>query len=68
MFGRKPRFNGWGSPLPHRAVVRDTSTSTKLRIVHDASSKPDKLLPSLNECLLKGPSLNPLIVDIIVKI
>ena len=53
--------------LPHRAVVRGTSTSTNLRIVHDASSKPDKTLPSLNECLLKGPSLNPLIIDLLLR-
>ena len=53
--------------LPHRALARDTSASTKLRIVHDASSKPDKALPSLNECLLKGPSLNPLVIDLLLR-
>ena len=53
--------------LPHRGVVRENRPSTKLRIVYDASSKAGKHLPSLNECLLKGPSLNPLIIEIMLR-
>ena len=53
--------------LPHRAVIKDDRSSTKLRIVYDASSSVSKNLPSLNDCLLKGPSLNPLIVDVLLR-
>ena len=52
--------------------MRGTSASTNLRIVYDASNpikpiKPNKALPSLNQCLLKGPSLNPLIIDLLLR-
>ena len=53
--------------LPHRGIVRNDKPSTKLRIVYDASSKVAKHLPSLNECLLKGPSLNPLIIQVLMR-
>ena len=39
--------------------------TTKLRIVYDASA--DSNGPSLNGCLLSGPSLSPLIFDILIR-
>ena len=39
----------------HKPVKRETSTTTKLRIVFDASAKPSDESPSLNECLETGP-------------
>ena len=53
--------------LPRRAVVRDKKTSSRVRIVYDGSAKVSKDLPSLNDCLLKGPSLNPLIIEILLR-
>ena len=53
--------------LPHRGIIRNDKNSTKLRIVYDASSKVAKHLPSLNDCLLKGPSLNPLIIEVLMR-
>jgi hypothetical protein len=53
--------------LPHQAVIRiskDAKTA-KLRIVHDASSKEGKRGTSLNDCLHVGPSLTPLLFDIL---
>ena len=53
--------------LPHHAVIRGDAETTKLRIVYDASSKDSKNRTSLNDCLHTGPSLNPLLFDILVR-
>lgn len=42
----------------HHAVVGEDKATTKLRVVFDALSHEDGW-PSLNDCLLTGPSLNP---------
>ena len=51
--------------LPHHAVVRQEKTTTKLRVVYDASAKSDG--PSLNECLRKGPRFNQLILGLLLR-
>jgi hypothetical protein len=52
--------------LPHRPVVRESSTSTKVRPVFDASAKgPNNI--SLNDCLETGPNLVPCLVDILLR-
>ena len=53
--------------LPHHAVIRRDAETTKLRIVYDASSKETKNGTSLNDCLHTGPSLNPLLFDILIR-
>lgn len=52
--------------LPHHAVVRLFSTSTKLRVVFDGSAKPEKG-NSLNDELLTGPPLQQDICDLITR-
>ena len=52
--------------LPHHAVVRRDKSTTKVRVVYDASAKSANG-PSLNDCLLKGPKFNQLIFDLLVR-
>ena len=51
--------------LPHRAVIREDKHTTKVRVVFDASAKNKG--PSLNDCLYKGPCLNPLLFDMLIR-
>ncbi|XP_028394520.1 uncharacterized protein LOC114518719 [Dendronephthya gigantea] len=51
--------------LPHHAVIRQDKTTTKLRVVYDASAKSRG--PSLNDCLYSGASLTRNIVDIMMR-
>ena len=51
--------------LPHRGVVRLNRDTTKVTAVYDASSKVFGL--SLNDCLYVGPSLLPLLLDILLR-
>ena len=53
--------------IPHLAVIRKEASTTKLRVVYDASAKSGKESASLNDCLHKGPSLTPLLFDILLR-
>jgi len=50
--------------LPHHAVISTDKTTTKLRIVYDASAKAGG--PSLTECLFSGPKFKQSILVIIL--
>ena len=52
--------------LPMHGVVKETSTTTKLRIVFDASARTSNGV-SLNDCLLPGPCLYPALSSTITK-
>ena len=53
--------------LPHQAVVRQESATTKVRVVYDASSKGSKSVACLNDCLHVGPPLTPLLYNILLR-
>ena len=53
--------------MPHKPVVRESTTSTKVRMVFDASAKPHPLANSVNECMHTSPPLQLLLWDIIIR-
>lgn len=52
--------------LPHHAVLKPDSTTTKLRVVFDASCKTSTGV-SLNDALMVGPVVQDMIVDITLR-
>ena len=53
--------------LPHKPVVRTEAVTTKVRMVFDAGAKLHPLAASINECMYTGPSLQPLLWDIMIR-
>ena len=55
--------------IPHKPVKRETSTTTKLRIVFDASAnKPSEESLSLNQCFETCPPLQNLLWNVLVQV
>lgn len=52
--------------IPHREVIRETSSTTPLRVVFNASAKTDGKL-SLNDALMIGPVIQRDIFDILIS-
>ena len=52
--------------LPHHPVIRQDKTTTKVRVVFDASAK-DRSGTSLNSCLYTGPCLLKTVVEIMTR-
>src|SRR5690606_34656335 len=52
--------------MPHRHVIRDDSTTTRLRVVFDASSHAAGV-GSLNDYLYSGPNLNPALTSVLIN-
>ena len=52
--------------MPMHGVVKETSTSTNLRVVFDACTQTTTGY-SLNSTVLPGPSLYPLLSDILIR-
>ena len=53
--------------LPHHPVVRADTESTKVRVAYDASAKAKKTEGLLNQCLHTGPSLTPVLYDVLLR-
>jgi hypothetical protein len=52
--------------LPHHPVIRNSSTTTKMRVVFDGSSKSSSGL-SLNDLLYVGPTVQPDLYSIVLR-
>jgi hypothetical protein len=53
--------------MPHKPVVRQNATTPKVRMVFDASAKPNASAESINDCMYTGPPLQPHLWDILVR-
>lgn len=63
---RDTSINDTGYFLPHHAVTNDNSSTTRLRVVFDGSSKTDTG-HSLNDVLLKGPTIQEDLLNILTR-
>lgn len=54
--------------IPHHYVLKPEKSTTKLRIVYDASAKKRKSSNSLNDCLLRGPVIMEDLVGILLRL
>lgn len=52
--------------IPHHAVMKEESTTTKLRVVFDASNKTSNG-KSLNDVLMVGPTLQSTLYVILLR-
>jgi len=53
--------------IPHHAVVTPTKSTTKVRVVYDASAKIRQQNKSLNECLYRGPVMLPGLCGLLLR-
>lgn len=53
--------------LPHHAVLKEDSDTTKVRVVFDASCKTSTGI-SLNDCLRVGPTIQNDLFDIVLRL
>ncbi|XP_065087718.1 uncharacterized protein LOC135709340 [Ochlerotatus camptorhynchus] len=53
--------------LPHQAILRPSSSTTKIRVVFDASAKASRSEKSLNDVLLVGATLQSDIFSILLR-
>ncbi|KMQ82431.1 hypothetical protein RF55_23019, partial [Lasius niger] len=52
--------------LPHHGVIKESSTTTKLRVVFNGSQRGTRGV-SLNDHLLTGPNLLPALADVLLR-
>ena len=52
--------------MPHHCVIKESSSTTKLRVVFDASAKTSSGT-SLNDCLMVGPKVQQDLIDILMR-
>ena len=53
--------------MPHKPVIKENVSTTKVRMVFDSRARPHPLANSVNEYMHTGPSLQPLLWDILIR-
>ena len=53
--------------MPHKPFVRDSAMTTKVRMVFDASARPDSSSNSIDDCMCKGLAIQPHLWDILIR-
>jgi len=53
--------------IPHHAVITPSKTTTKLRVVYDASAKSRQNDKCLNDCLYRGPVILPNLFGLLIR-
>ena len=53
--------------LPHQPVLTPGKSTTKLRVVYDASARSSRSASSLNQCLLRGPVRLPSLCGVLLR-
>ena len=53
--------------IPYHPVITPSKSTTKMRIVYDASAKTRKSAQSLNDCLYRGPVMLPNLYGLLLR-
>jgi hypothetical protein len=53
--------------MPHKPVIKENSSTTKVIMVFDASARPHPTANCVNECMHTGPQFQPLLWDILIR-
>ena len=53
--------------IPHHPVITPSKSTTKMRIVYDASAKTKRSEQSLNDCLYRGPVILPDLYGLLLR-
>ncbi len=59
-------FGSYSYYIPHRVVLRPSSSTTKLRVIFNASAKSSSSI-SLNDALMIGPNVQPELFDTLLR-
>ena len=54
--------------MPHKPIVKESAVTTTVRMVFDASAKPQPLTNSINDCMFTGSPLQPLLWNIMIRV
>ena len=54
--------------MPHKPIVKQSTVTTKVPMVFDASVKPQPLTNSINDCVFTGSPLQRLLWNIKVRV